>query len=70
MVKKENLAQMMSILGIMKVTLIIVLGTYILISSRFDYLPKYFRPIFAILIIAYGVYRLVSVVIKLKNKAV
>lgn len=70
MIKKENLAHLMSIFGIMKVILIIVLGTYILISSRFDYLPKYFRPVFAMVIIAYGVFRLVNILFKFKNKAV
>jgi len=70
MIKKENLPQLMFILGIMKVILIIVLGIYILTSSSFDYLPKYFRPVFAMIIIAYGVYRLTNILYKFKNKAV
>lgn len=70
MIKKENLLQPMFYLGIMKVILIIVLGIYILTSSSFDYLPKYFRPVFALIIIAYGVYRLMSIFFKFKNKVV
>lgn len=70
MTKKEYLAPLMLILGILKVILIIILGIFILLSSSFDYLPKYFRTIFAIVIIAYGLFRSVSVFNKFKKKEV
>lgn len=68
MIKKEDFAQLMLILGIMKVILIIILGIYILLSSSFDYFPKYFRMIFAVVIIAYGFSRLFSIFYKFKIK--
>ena len=68
--KKEVLSQMRFILGIMKVMLIIILGIYILMVSSFDYLPKYLRTIFAIVIIAYGFFRLVNILYKFKKRAV
>lgn len=70
MTKKEYLPPVMLILGIMKVIFIIILGIFILLSSSFDYLPKYFRTIFAIVIIAYGLFRSVSVFNKFKKKEV
>jgi len=68
--KKEVLSQVTLILGILKVLLIIILGIFILISSHFDYLPKYFRTIFAVVIMAYGFFRLVGIIYKFKKKAV
>jgi len=68
MMKKEYLAQLMLIFGIMMVILIIVLGIYILLSSALNYWPKYFRAIFATGIIAYGSYRLVNILHKYENK--
>jgi len=68
--KKEVLSQLNLILGVMKVLLIIILGIFILISSHFDYLPKYFRTIFAVVIMAYGFFRLVGIIYKFKKKAV
>ena len=68
MIKKEYLPQLMFILGIFKVILMIVLGIYIFLSPSFNYLPKYFRTIFAIIIIAYGLFRLVNIVYKFKKQ--
>jgi len=66
--KKEVLSQVTLILGILKIVLIIVLGIFILMSSHFDYLPKYFRTIFAVVIMGYGFFRLVGIIYKLKNR--
>ena len=68
MIKKEYFTQLMFILGIMKVMLIIILGIYIFMSSSFNYMPKYFRMIFAIVIIAYGFFRFVNILYKLKKR--
>lgn len=58
----------MLIIGIMMAILIIVLGIYILLSPLLNYWPKYFRMIFAMIIIVYGFYRSVNMFHKYKNK--
>ena len=68
MMKKEYLAQIMIIFGIMMVILIIILGIYILLSPSLDYWPKYFRTIFAVIIIAYGFYRSMNMFNKYKKQ--
>ncbi len=68
MIKKEYIAQLMLIIGVMMVILIVVLGFYILISPSLDYWPKNFRTIFAIVTIAYGFYRSMNIFHKFKNK--
>jgi hypothetical protein len=44
-----------------------VFGTYVLFSSNLDYIPRNFRVIFAIFILLYGFYRLVSSFQKFKK---
>jgi uncharacterized membrane protein len=68
MIKKEFLGQMMLIFGIVMVILIIILGIYILIAPSLDYWPVYFRTIFALFIIAYGIYRSLNIFQKYKNR--
>ena len=66
--KKEYLAHLMLVFGIMIVVLIIALGVYILLSPSFDNQPKYLRMIFAGVIMTYGFYRAVTIFYKFKNK--
>lgn len=66
--KKEYLAHLMLVFGIMIVVLIIALGVYILLSPSFDNQPKYLRMIFAGVIMTYGFYRVVTIFYKFKNK--
>jgi len=61
MIKKEYIAQLMLIFGIMMVILILVSGIYILLSPSLNYWPKYFRTIFAVVIFGYGFYRSVNI---------
>ena len=68
MVKKDYLAQGKLTLGIMKVLLIIILGVYILFSPTATHMPRHFSTIFAMIIIAYGIYRSVSIIQKYRNK--
>jgi len=68
MIKKEYIAQLMLIFGIMMVILILVSGIYILLSPSLNYWPKNFRTVFAVIIISYGFYRSVNIFIKFKNK--
>ena len=68
MVKKDYLARGKLTLGIMKVLLIIVLGAYIFFSPTATHMPRHFSTIFALVIIAYGIYRAVSIVQKYRNK--
>ena len=58
----------MLVFGIMIVLLIIAVGVYILLSPSLDNQPKYFRMIFAGVIITYGFYRAVTIFSKFKNK--
>ena len=44
-----------------------VLGVYVLYSPNLDYIPRNFRVIFAIFILLYGFYRLVSSLQKIKK---
>ena len=68
MVKKDYLARGKLTLGIMKVLLIIILGIYILLSETATHMPRHFSTIFALVIIAYGIYRAVNIVQKYRNK--
>ena len=68
MVKKDYLALGKLTLGIMKVLLIIILGVYILLSPTATHMPRHFSTIFALVIIAYGIYRSISIVQKYKHK--
>ena len=44
-----------------------VFGVYVLFSPNLDYIPRNFRVIFAIFILLYGFYRLVSSLQKIKK---
>jgi len=68
MVKKDYLARGKLTLGIMKVLLIIILGVYILFSPTATRMPRHFSTIFAMVIIAYGIYRSVCIIQKYRNK--
>ena len=68
MMKKANFAQLMLIFGIMMAILIVMLRAYILLSRSFSYWPRYFRTIFAAIMIVYGFYRSVNIYQIYKNK--
>jgi hypothetical protein len=68
MIKKDYVGQLTVIFGIMMIVLFFVLGIYILISPSFNYIPKNFRTIFAIVLIAYGFFRLVTIYQKYKKR--
>lgn len=55
------------IFGLLVVILLIVLGLYILFSKRFEYIPSNFRFIIGFLVIAYGTFRVVNIVVKTKK---
>lgn len=66
--KKEYLVHLILVFGIMMVVLIIALVEHILLSLSFDNQPKYFRMIFAVVIMTYGFYRAANIFSKFKNK--
>jgi hypothetical protein len=70
MIKKDISGQVMSIFGLMMVIMLIIAGIFILISPSLGNWPKNFRTIFAIVIIAYGLFRLVNIIMKFKNREV
>jgi len=68
MVKKDYLAWGKLTLGILKVLLIIILGIYILLSPTATHMPRHFSTILAMVIIAYGIYRSISILQNYRNK--
>ena len=58
----------MSIFGIILVFLLIATGFYILLTPSFEYVPRYFRTVFVVLIFGYGLYRSVNIFNHYKNK--
>jgi cytochrome c biogenesis protein CcdA len=68
MIKKLYFASFMMILGITMAISIVMIGIYTLLSPSFSYWPKYFRTIFAMMMIAYGLYRSVKIFRIYKNK--
>ena len=55
--------------GLIIVLLILLTGLVLIFSSYFDYVPKNIRIVMGFLIIAYGSFRLVNIIIKLKNQS-
>jgi len=68
MIKKEYFAHLMFIFGILTVIMIIFLGIYVLLSESLNYWPKYFRTIFAVVLLVYGFYRSVNMFYKYKTR--
>jgi len=68
MIKNINLAQIMSVLGIILVGLLLVTGFYLLLSPSFNYWPKFFRTVFVVVIFGYVLYRSMNFYHQHKNK--
>jgi uncharacterized membrane protein len=49
------------------IALFIILGLMLVFSNYFEYLPLNFRIIFAVLLVAYGSFRFVSIIFKPKD---
>ena len=58
------MAKFSKILGIVVSSLFIVMGVYLLVGSRFNYLTKEIRVIFASFLFIYGAWRLVRYIMK------
>jgi hypothetical protein len=52
------------IFGIVVSAMFFILGVFILTSSRFSYLPKEIKVIFAVFLFLYGAYRMVRYIYK------
>jgi hypothetical protein len=52
--------------GLFTMTVFIILGFLLLFSDYFTYIPKNYRIIFAAIIIAYGLFRFISIILKPK----
>jgi hypothetical protein len=63
----KDLPSIMTIFGFTVAALFIVFGTFILFSHHLDYVPKEFRTIFGVVVIAYGLFRLVIIYQKSKQ---
>jgi len=58
----------MRVFSFIVIALFFALGIFIVFSNYFSYLPKNYRIIFAFLIVAYGSFRLVTIVYKPKSQ--
>ena len=54
--------------GLVIVILIILIGLFLLFAPYFEYIPFNYRIIFAFLIISYGSFRLVGIILKSKQE--
>lgn len=59
---KLTFALVMRIFAILLALTFIGLGAFILISDAFDYIPTNYKIIFAILMFAYGTFRIITLV--------
>jgi len=59
----------LKLFGLIIVLLILLTGLVLIFSSHFDYMPKNIRIVMGFLLIAYGSFRLVNMIIKLKNQS-
>jgi hypothetical protein len=65
---KNNIATYYWLFGVLVVILLITLGFVIIFSNYFEYIPSNFRFVIGFLIIAYGAFRLVNIIIKSKRE--
>jgi prepilin signal peptidase PulO-like enzyme (type II secretory pathway) len=63
---KEDIPDIMTIIGFIVAALFMAFGIYILFSPKMDNIPKEFRTIFGVVVIMYGLFR--SVIIYQKSK--
>jgi prepilin signal peptidase PulO-like enzyme (type II secretory pathway) len=66
MIKKDSLPDVMTIVGYVVATLFIAMGLYMLFGAAMKSIPKEFRNIFGVVVIGYGVFRLVLIYQKSK----
>lgn len=60
--QKEGRGKLMKVFGIVVVLLILIAGVYLLVSPSMNLWPKNIRIIFALIIITYGFFRLLTIV--------
>ncbi len=60
--------RIVTIFGIIIVTLFLVLGIMVIFSEIFYYIPKNYRIIIGVILILYGTYRFTILYNNLKNK--
>jgi hypothetical protein len=64
----NNLNKYLKLFSYVVILLLIALGLFMLFSDFFYYMPKNYRIIFALIIIAYGSFRLVTIINKPKSQ--
>jgi hypothetical protein len=63
-----NLDKYTKVFSLLVIALFFALGLFIAFSNYFTYIPKNYRIIFAFLIVAYGSFRLVTIIFKPKSQ--
>ena len=63
-----NVSKIVEYFGILVALTFIGLGIFVLFTNIFDNLPTNYKLVFASLLIAYGGFRLVSIILRQKNK--
>jgi ABC-type multidrug transport system permease subunit len=65
--QKIKLNKYLNIFSYLVVAMFFILGVFIIFSDYYSNLPKNYRIIFAILIISYGMFRLITIINKNKE---
>jgi hypothetical protein len=64
----NNLNKYLKLFSFVVIALFLALGIFLVFSNYFSYMPKNYRIIFAFLIVAYGTFRLVTIIYKPKTE--
>ncbi len=63
-----NLAKIFQYMGVIVALIFIGFGIFVFASNMFENLPSNYKIIFGTLLVAYGGFRLASILIKMKQK--
>jgi membrane protease YdiL (CAAX protease family) len=64
----DNFNRYIRVFSFIVIALFLALGIFLVFSNYFSYMPKNYRIIFAFLLVAYGSFRLVTIIYKPKTE--
>jgi prepilin signal peptidase PulO-like enzyme (type II secretory pathway) len=68
MIKRNSLPDLMTMIGYVVAALFVAFGLYILMAPQMVNVPKEFRTIFGVTVIGYGIFRVVIIYQKSKQR--
>jgi multisubunit Na+/H+ antiporter MnhC subunit len=68
MINRNSLPDLMTLIGYLVAGLFVAFGFYILLAPQMVNVPKEFRTIFGVTVIGYGIFRVVIIYQKSKQK--